>query len=472
MVAIPLPLSTFPGLTPQEGAGRLINVRAEALGENARAAAVLHRVPGLKSWGTSSETTFRGYLVDGSTLYTAFDGRVVQFTPSGGAATIVANLSGDDPVYFAKNNRRPTSDILIVCSAGTFKLESGSIVDLGDPDLPAANAVVFLDGFFFITTADGRCFASGINATTINSNDFITCEAKSDGLYRPVAWSGQLFLCGPGSIEVWSGDQINATGFPFNRVTVVPRGIAGPQAIAGFEDGFGKALLFVGDDNSVHQLQGYQPEKVSPPDLDRLIEAVTDKLTLQASVYIAGGHPKWVLSCPAWTWEFDLNTQKWNERKSYGMTRWRGVRGFYAFNKWLTGDTQSGNIHEITQLAQDEVGEPLIAEVWSAPVHQFPKRIRCARADFDFSNAVGAAAGIDPNETDPAVEFSYADDGGYRFSNPRIRYLGRRGNPLTRLTLFSNGMTGAQGRIWKIRMSDPRHFGLMAGDMAATAMAT
>jgi hypothetical protein len=54
---------------------------------------------------------------------------------------------------------------------------------------------------------------------------------------------------------------------------------------------------------------------------------VSDKTTLEASVYISGGHPKWVLKCPTFCWEFDLGSQKWNERKSYLATTWRAVGG-------------------------------------------------------------------------------------------------------------------------------------------------
>jgi hypothetical protein len=466
MVAIPLPVSTFPGERPQEGAGRLINCRAEPLGESGRAAAVRHRVPGLKSFGTSSESTFRGALLNGSTLYVAFDGVVKKLTSAGGAVAAVDTLDGDDRVFFARNNKRTTPDIMIVCQAGAFTLASDNIADLNDSDLPAPTDVCFLDGYFFFGIADGRCFASGLNATTVNSNDFITAEAKSDTLYRVIPWNGQLLICSSSSVEVWAGQPVNAAGFPFNRVAVIQRGIAGQGAISGHEDGFGKGLLFVGDDNAVHQLDGYAPTKVSPPDLDRLIEAVSDKDNLDASVYIVSGQPIWALSCDDWTWEFNLATRKWNERRSYQLSRWRGSRSFYAFGKWMCGDTESGNIGEISRTTFTEFGEPLIAEVWSAPVHAFPRRVRCNRADFDFSPGVGIT-GVDPNETDPQVEISHSDDGGYSFSNPRIRQLGKQGKAKTRVTVINNGMTGAQGRIWKIRMSDQAHFGLMAGDMSA-----
>lgn len=471
MVAIPLPVSSFPGRTPSEGAGRLINCYAEALGENARATAVRHRSPGLRAFGDSGETGFRGAHLNGGTLYCAFADTVVSFD-STGAVSAVDGLDGTGRVYFARNNRRPTNQILILAGGDLFTLSSGTIASLSDPDVPSANGLEFQNGYFFVTTLDGRCFASGLNDVTFNSNDFITAEAKNDQLYRPVGWNGVLLLCGAKTIEVWDGDQPNATGFPYNRTTVIQRGIIGGKAIAGQEDGFGAGLMFVGDDCAVHRLVGYAPEKVSPPDLDRLIEAVSDKETLEACVYTVGGHPKWVLSCNDWTWEFDLNTQKWNERRSYQLSRWRGFGSFNAFGKWLCGDTESGNLCEITLDAQDELGQPLIAEVWSAPVHKFPSRIRVSRVDFDFATGVGAVSGGDPNEVAPVVEISYSDDGGNTFSVPRSRGLGRIGKFKPRITLFNCGMTGAQGRIWKIRMSDPRPFALMAGDMTAQPVAT
>jgi hypothetical protein len=424
-------------------------------------------MPGLKVWGSSDQETFRGALVTASNVYAAFADQVVKFDPTGGASTLVDALSGSDRVFWARNNKRPTPDVVMVCGAGTFKMVGDVISDLADPDLPSAIDVCFLDGYFFLIIADGRCFASGLNALTINANDNTTAEAKPDGLYRGIPWNGQLWLCGPGSIEVWGGQPPNDTGFPFNRIAVIQRGLIGQSAIAGYEDGFGKALLWVGDDNAVHKATGYVPEKVSSPDLDRLIEDVADKGTLEASAYISGGHAIWSLSSPDWTWEFDLNTEKWQERRSYLSPRWRGTRSFNAFGKWLAGDQLSGSILQIDRKTLKEVDKPLIAECWSAPVQKFPNRIRVARADFDFSTGVGIIPGVTEQETDPEVEISYSDDGGHTFSQPRKRKLGQRGRPLQRVTLFNCGTTGAQGRIWKVAMSDPAHFGLMGGDMSA-----
>lgn len=469
MAKIVFPLATFPGEKPSEGAGRLINCYAEPLGEGGRNAASLHRSPGLRQFATSAESTFRGAMLDGSTLYVAYEDEVVRFD-SAGVETAIDSLAGDDRVFWMKNNKRPTADILAVCAAGVFTVTTSAVTDLADADLPDINAGCFLDGYFFLTSADGRCFASGLNATTFAPNDFASTEAKSDTLLRPVPWAGRLYLCGAGSIEVWV-NTANESGFPFTRDAVIQRGIAGQGAIAGFEDGFGRALAFVGDDNAVYLLEGYAPVPISGPDLNRLISEVSDKDTIEMSVYIAGGQHHIVVSSPTWTWDYNLSTKQWSERESYGAARWRAVGSVYAFGKWICGDTEDGRIGEITRAVHVEYTDPLIAEAWSLPVQNFPNRIGCARADFDFATGVGNLEGEDPIETDPGVEISYSDDGGYSFFNPRVRKLGRQGKPLTRVTVLRNGLSGAQGRIWKVRMSDPAHFGLMGGEMTAETRA-
>jgi len=91
-------------------------------------------------------------------------------------------------------------------------------------------------------------------------------------------------------------------------------------------------------------MEGPNRLKISSPDLDRLIAGVSNKTTLEASVYISQGHPKWVISCPTFTWEFDLGSQKWNEGQSYQQTRRRSIGGINAFGNWIVGDTQLGQL--------------------------------------------------------------------------------------------------------------------------------
>jgi hypothetical protein len=184
----------------------------------------------------------------------------------------------------------------------------------------APNSVSFMDSYFLLTYGDGTIQATGQNATTINTLDKTKAQSKPGGLLRGLAFNGQFYAFGPTFGEVYN-NTAQPTGFPFTRSYVLQRGIIGPYAAAGHEDGAEPSLIWVADDNSVRQANGTpNPLKISPPDLERLIAGVADKTTLEASVYVSQGHPKWVIKCPSFCWEFDLGSQKWNEKKSYQST--------------------------------------------------------------------------------------------------------------------------------------------------------
>jgi len=389
---IPFPLSTSPGVRSQESAGRIINGYVEPLGEDAPTRVVRRRAPGLLNFGTTARTGPRGAIEINGTLYFAFNGQLEKFTSAGRASVNVGALTGSVKGFFARNNA-VTPDQVFVSPAGDIATFTSAAVTNGypDADLPAVNSVTSIDGYFVFTTGSGKAYASDLNSTAVNPLSFGTAEAKPDGLLRAIAYGGVLFLFGAFTTEVWT--DVGAIPFPFQRSTTIPRGLAGAYCVTAFEDYFSRALVWVGDDNCVYRLNGYTPEKISSPDLDGLIQAVADKSLLEMSVYMSRGHAFVLLSSSTWSWVFDLNTDKWAERNSYQMARSRITGGISAFNKWLCGDTLTGNVQEISSSAFDEVGSPFRARFESAPVLKFPVGERIGRADFNFVTGVGVAVG-------------------------------------------------------------------------------
>ncbi len=282
-----------------------------------------------------------------------------------------------------------------------------------------------------------------------------------------------MYFFASASCEVYQngGASISAPAFPYARNTVINRGLLGANAIAGWEDGFGK-LIWVADDFGVYRFQNYlsfAPEKISPPDLDRLIKAVSDKSTLRASVYVHAGHSIWVLSSPTWTWEFNLNTEKWNEKWSTDgtgliSTRWRGDGGIFAFGKWLLGSSTTGNIVMIDDTVFKEENQPVTYRIESGPVQNFPNRTRVGRVDFDFDTGVGIPSGA-ANEQDPQVRISWSDDDGTTWKVPVIRKLGLGGKSLRRISVVGVGQTGVQGRRWRLEVTDAVYVGFLGGVM-------
>ena len=469
---IPFPTQTAPGANQLEGGGSIVNGYVEELGSNGPAKTVIRRMPGLTAWGTTGRTGFRGAFLSQGTLYAAFNGKLESFTSAGGASTAVGNLNGTKRGFFAADNNATPNKFFTDPDGNIATFTSGSVTNgYPDPDLPTPNSLDFLDGYTVFTIADGRAFATDLNSTSVNALSFGKAEAKPDGLLRVVAWGGRLLLCGNLTIEVWTDQAL--TPFAFGRATTIPRGLAGPYCLAGTEDGFSKGPIFVADDNRVYKLQGYTPSPISPPDLDHLIENTADKTTLEATTFMSHGHAFFQLSSPAWTWVCDINTGQWFQAGSYLLARSRRSGGISAFSKWLTGDTASGNILQITDSAFDEAGSPLRMRLESGPVVNFPSGATVARADFYFATGVGVATGIDPTQTDPRVEISWSDDGGFTWSNPVIRKLGRQSQPQQLISLVScTGRSSWIGRRWRLDVSDPVYASFMFATTSDNPQAT
>jgi hypothetical protein len=54
------------------------------------------------------------------------------------------------------------------------------------------------------------------------------------------------------------------------------------------------------------------------------------------------------------------------------------------------------------------------------------------------------------------------------WGNPLIRKLGRQQQTRTRVNLLNTGVTGPQGRRWRIDISDPVYVGFMGATQGAT----
>lgn len=461
MVEIPFPTSSFPGANAQESGGRIINAYAEPLGDGAPSRIARRRSPGLKNFGTSMRTGPRGLIEVAGVLYAAFDGKLEKCGSGGGAFENIGNLNGTKKGFFARNNNVNPDKVFVDPDGNVAVFTPTSVTNsYPDGDLPAVNSVTELDGYLVFTTGDGRAFATDLNSTDVNALSFGKAESKPDGLVRGIRWSDRLLLMGNFTTEIWT--NVGTSPFPFARSIVLPRGLIGPYAVTGFEDNFSKGVHWVGDDCAMYRLNGNTPEKISPPDLDGLIEAVGNKEALEMCCYISRGHAFVQLSSDEWTWVFNTNNERWHERKSYQSERSRITQTLYAFGKWLCGDTETGNIQEISGRTYDEVGSPLRVRIESGPVVKFPAGQPVGRADFYFVTGVGIAGGHDPDQTDPTVGISWSDDGGLTWSNPLLRKLGRQSETLQLVSLVGcTGRSGWHGRRWRVDISDAVYVSLL-----------
>jgi hypothetical protein len=470
--AIPFPVTSAPGKNVHDSAGRLINCYAEDLVNGARSQTVWRRAPGLTSFKLSTYTGWRGGIVIGSLLYAAFTGsagKVASYTSSG-TETLLGSLGGTKKIFWARNNKSPPDVVLVDPDNGAFQVTTApSVINYPDVDVGAPNSVCFLDGYFFFTSGDGTCIASAINDTAINPLDFIRVFGNPGGLLRAIPF-GELYLMGSHTIEPWQ-NTANPTAFPFTRVKVIPRGLLGRYAVTGYEPGFGKGLIFVGDDRKVYALNGYTPTAISTPDVDRAISSFVDGGGLADDIemfpYVANGNSYAVLRMPTATWAFDVDRLRWHERQSYLQQTWRAYASVNAFGKWLAGDTTSANILQITEQVQTELGQDIPFDIYSGPVTAFPNRLRVSQVTIDVARGVGRATGTDPIQTDPRVYISWTDDGGMNWSTPIQRKLGRQATSMFPVRVNRVGQTKDQGRRFRVQVFDPVDVELTGGKMSA-----
>jgi hypothetical protein len=450
------------GEQPQLGGARLVNAIAAQM-EDGRI--IIKRAPGLVKVFESvdSRVHCRGMVpANTGVLFVVYDGRVQSVTRSGGVYTVEdrGELAGVDLVTMARNNAA-TPDVVGVSSTfGAFVLTTGGApAAYPDADVGIPVSTCFTGGYFFFPNGDGRCRSSGINSTSINSLDEVSAESHAGGLLRGVAHKGQLFLFGQGFLEPWQGDQPNASGFPFNRSTVIERGLAATHAVAGWEDNFASALIWAGSDNIVYHLRGNDPYRISTPTIERDLQNLEDKTTLRAFVAMHSGHPYLYLKSPAFTHAYDLLTSTWQERKSYGLDRFRAEQSVYMFGDWLLGDELNGDVYRLDEDVYTEDGDPLVFEVTSAVVEGFPMRRPVKRIDLNFV-ANASAPAVDAN-----VTISWSEDGGATWSTPLIRTLWREGRFEDLITVKRCGHISAKGYRVKVMVSDPVYVGLLGGSI-------
>lgn len=464
MPDIIFPPSSAPGARPQESGGRLINAFAEQAPVGAPSKVIIRRSPGLERLAQSSDPEHihtRGFLDIGSEVLWIVNTRVLKFD-SAFTVTNVGALAGTEPVTAARNNASPPNNV-VVTDTGCFNLFSGSApTAFADADLPATpTSVCDFNGYFVWSFGDGRIFASDLNSVAVSALSFNT----EQGLFirRMVRYAGRLYAFG----DKWTAVYRDAgtSPFPFAREVTIPRGIVGTHAIAGWETGWANELLWVGDDFVVYKLNGYTPVPISSNDVSRDIQRAVlagDRDLIEAFVYMFEKNAFWVVSCHnRWSWEYNLSTGEWNERMSYNRDNWKGMKSLRIFDRWLLGDEYSGELYGVSGTYFLEGTDPLIWQVESGALVNFPRGMVITRASFHCTTGVGDAT------EDPKIEISWSLDGGYSYGDPIIRRLGAAGRTKSHPYILNSGLSRGQGIRYRLRVSDPVHVGLAGGTVEA-----
>lgn len=393
----PIPKSSTPGSRPGEGEGRLLNCYAVTEGDRS----YVRRTAGLARLVATGKTGIRGLLDVNGVLYVVFTGSVVTVSGST-VTTLTGSIPGSDPVTIARNNKvtggASTPDVVAVRSAGgAYVLTSSAVSSYPDADLPSTvNSVTFLSGFFVFSIPDGRIFASELNSTAVNALSFATAEARADGLYRVVVRGAIAYAFGGTTIEPWKNEGLSP--FPLLRQdTVLQVGILSTMAVAGYEETWNAPTFFVSADRRVMALVGFEAAPVSTPDVERFISASAAS-TVDVTAYVWKGRSFVAISSDQGSWVYDIEARSWHQRLSTGATRWRAMFSAFLVDKWVFGDSLSGDLLVMSDTLTEN-GAAIGGYVQTGPLKDFPAKI-AAKLSADFT------------EADITIYVSWSLDGG------------------------------------------------------------
>lgn len=447
---VPLSLNAVsaPGRFNQGGTARVVNGFAEDIGPEGRATFALYAVDGLQGFAALSGITtgIRAALeVDGA-LYAVAGTQLWKVQSNGVVSSLGSmSISATAQVYMARN-RRSTPDITVVCD-GTMYNYRTSLAQVTDADLLAPLSLTVVDGILIIGTSDNKWQAGEIDdATSWDALSFERADASPDPVVRVFSRQNEALIFGTKTCEFWANvGGADATGF--SRNAVMDLGCIAANSVARLD----QTIAWVAHDRTVRLLQGYSGQRISTPAVERDIEALADKTTIEATSWTRDGHSYYQISSDAWTWVFDT-AKGWSNRESYGQSNWRISTVTEAFGKVIAGDRDAPKFYEMGQDFADEAGEPLVMAVTLPPVSAFPHPVTVNALYIDVERGVGTGQGAS-EDIDPEIMLEWSKDGGATFIGARTLKIGQQGKRLQRVVARRIGQSKDLGFVFRISCS-------------------
>jgi hypothetical protein len=297
-----------------------------------------------------------------------------------------------------------------------------------DPNWVGSNSVAYIDGWWIFNQPGTSKFYTNAApyAITFNASLFQLKDAFSDKLMAVRESKEELWLPGEKTSEIW----YNAGGqyFPFQRLvgTLLQVGCKAAQSIARFSSAGQEGLIWFGrssdqGENIIVRTRGLNIEVVSTPAISNAIAQYPITSDAVGYTYQEDTHEFYVLSFPSAdrTWVYDGTLPPdiaWHQRLSYDpyaqlFHRHRSNCYMNFAGMRIVGDYQNGALYQMTRMAQNDAGWPMLARR-RAP-HIWDKETRgrtfTQSLQVDFSPGQGASSGLGAN---PQAYLMLSRDGG------------------------------------------------------------
>lgn len=420
------------------GVENLVNVQPEAT-PRGRSQYVLRSCPGLSSFvDLDSDKPVRGmievrgllYVVAGPVLYRVnADLTVNSFT----------YVDGRGPVGISTNGKQ------IHIAAGDagfiYDVETEVLQNILDSAYPTAYTSAFVAGRFVVEDADsqGKFFWSDLyDGLTWNGLNFATAEQLPDPVVAVYGRGDSVAVFGTQTTEFWAPSE---DGFSPIQGSGQRMGIRSRASLAEVDG----VLFFHAADGSFRAMSGYQPQRISTPNIEAAISEWTDA---EGFCYSLDGHTVYEVASPAYdrTFCYDLTESQrlqapvWFERRSgVGQTETRHRARFSAvcFGKTLVGDSITGQVWDLSHANSPDFAEFYTPYLTDPDNH---RRLILDRLELICRTGVGA---IKPEFPFPGGVLKWLEAGAGTAGEPINEYDAPTVKPHCMLRLSRDN-----GRIW------------------------
>lgn len=445
-----LPFHSYRLRSKKAAQTRLLNCYAAVAPPEGRNPTLIQGIAGTTAFCSIAEGPQQAAIKFDDEIY-CVSGRQFTRVSSNGVTTSIGSLPPGENVDIAAN----TNQIAILIEPDLYVYDRSTLTQVTDADFTSRGAkrMAVMDNYgAFIEPRSGRWFICDLNDFTVyDALDFATAEASPDNLVSIESNNSQFVLLGEETGELW--DNIGGSGFPFQR-----------NANGFFEVGCGAARSSLSVDNTVYwidqnriarRLEGNIARRFSTDGVEEKWQDFSTISDARAFPYVFDGHTFVVFTFPTAgaTWVYDINTQEWHERQSYGYDHWRAAWVLKCFDRTLVGDTQTGNIGELSATTYSEWGRPLLREATSGVISDGGRWMQHDRLDLELD--VGNAP-LSGQGSAPEIMLDVSDDGGVNFRARSNRSLGATGRYRQRVHWERNGRS--RERVYRYRVTDPVPF--------------
>ena len=388
---------------------------------------------------TDSAAVFEIDALIGHRIVNTTDGSHAKVIDNDETTVTVEKLLG------GTDNDFDASDAYII--TGFDEITDDDFVSRGSGDIE------YLDKFYFHREPNSNRFFIGpqwssgesynASARLFDSLQYVEVDDAPDELTGLLAHAGLMFAFGNDTIEMY--ENTGHAGVPFERIinSTIDIGCLDPKAIGRVFS----QVFFVAADYTVRRLDGITPTRVSTHAIEQRLTAET---IVEGFGYSQEGHFFYCLTTTGGTYLYDVITQEWSERESYGLTNWKPRYHAQFAGLELVGDADSNKIGYLDFAAYTEWGTTQRMEWTYQPIYAAGQRAFHDRFEIVLETGVGATTG---QGNAPKIMLQYSDDGGKTWESMPDKAFGPRGEYTDRCIWHNLG--SARKRAYRAACSDP-----------------